>query len=96
MVPLHSVPVFDTHYFYNHAAGTAEVATYQIMEQLVQQLVGSMHLTYLPFCQQEKVSGREEDIWIEMPPLSIEKGVMQARNMGFGEPLAFLDSLLEE
>jgi hypothetical protein len=95
-VPSKFVPVFDTCYFYNNAAGTAEVATYQIMEQLVQHLVGSMHLTYPPLCRQEKVSDREEDIWVEMPPLSIEKVVMQARDMGFGEPLAFLDPLPEE
>lgn len=95
-VPSNFVSVFDTCYFYNHMAGTAEVATYRIMEQLVQHLVGSMHLTYPPLCPHEKVSDREEDIWVEMPPLSIEKVVMQAHDMGFGEPLAFLDSLPEE
>jgi hypothetical protein len=90
------VPVFDTCYFYNNAAGSAEVATYRIMEQLVRHLVRSMHLTYPLLCRQEKVFDREEDIWVEMPPLSIEKVVMQAREMGFGEPLAFLDPLPEE
>ncbi len=95
-IPSNFVPVIDTCYFYNNASGTAEVAIYQIMEQLVQHLVRSMHLTYPPFYPQENGVEQGEDIWVEMPPLSIEKIVMRARDMGFGEPLAFLDPLPEE
>lgn len=41
--------------------------------------------------QEETERMREKDIWVEMPPLSTEKVVMQARDMGFGESLAFLE-----
>src|SRR5216684_2493012 len=95
--PPNFAPIFDTCYFYNNLAGLAEVAVYQIKEQLVQHLFGSIHLTYASLYPWEQLeSDRKQDIWVEMPPLSTEKVVMRTCDMGFGEPLAILDPLSEE
>lgn len=39
------------------------------------------------------IPGLFYELWVDMPPLSTEKVVLQARDMGQGEPLAILDAL---
>ncbi|SRR6266571_6212501 len=95
--PPKTEPVFDTCYFYNNRAGLVEMACYRITEQLIRQLSAIAHLTSASFYYWKQVElDRKQEIWVDMPPLSTEKAVMRARDMGFGEPLAILDPLPEE
>ena len=88
---------FDTSYFCNNSAGLVEASIYRIIEQLARQLFASTHLVYTPCYAWGKLeTDRKQDIWVDMPPLSTEKVVMRAKDMGRGEPLAILDPLPEK
>lgn len=87
---------FDGCYF-NKLARSVEAAVYQIKEQFAQQPFVSISLMHVSsYIWEQMEPNREQDIWLEMPPLSAEKAVMHVQDMGFGEPLAMLDPLPEE
>lgn len=87
---------FDGCYF-NKLARSVEASMYQIKEQLALQPFVAMSLTYVSSYTWEQMEpDREQDTWVDMPPLSTEKVVMHVQDMGFGEPLAILDPLPEE
>ncbi len=88
--------VFDGCYF-NKLARSVEAAMYQIKEQLVRQSLATISLTHVSSYMREQMElNLEQDIWVDMPPLSTEKVVMHVQDIGFGEPLAILDLLPEE
>lgn len=87
---------FDGWYF-NKLARSVEAAVYQIKEQFAQRPFASMSLTHVSsYIWEQMEPNLEQDIWVDMPPLSTEKVVMHVQDIGFGEPLAMLDLLPEE
>ena len=86
---------FDVCSFYKNMTDSVYSSIFYIKEQLGRQLLEGTHVIYTSFCDAERlIPNLEQDTWVDMPPLSIEKVVMQVKDMGYGEPLAILDPLL--
>ncbi len=86
-------PAFDEYSLYTSPTGSVYASMYWLKEQLVT----ATYVVYTAFLMpQQLLLHAKQDVWVDMPPLSTEKVVMQAQDMGYGEPLAMLDPLPDD
>jgi len=70
------------------------ISLQRVVRRLNQATVTSIRLIHsISFAQQKF---EEQDIWIDMPPLSVRNVVFNVERMGWGEPLPFPEEFAEE
>lgn len=86
--------VYETYDTLDGQTRVMMAAFHEVAQRLSQATIASIHLTSLsPFIQRHL---QEQDIWVEMPPLSVRDVVMDVQRMGWGEPLPFPEEFTEE
>ena len=88
MVNLEAYDILDSQ------ARAMVVSLHRVVRRLTQATVTSIRLIHsIPFAEQKP---QEQDIWIDMPPLSVRNVVFDVERMGWGEPLPFPEEFAEE